>query len=313
MFWRGWRELTLAARALLALNVVILVIAALLARAEAPRPRVAVAAAAVLPSPTEPGEADNVTAPPPPPAASTTTAPTAPPVAAPAGPIKVTFIGDSIAKTLAQAVAPYGPQYDTVVQDAGILGCGVVEGGPFRYFGTLYQPLPQCQGWDKTWSASIQDNKPDVVAIVAGRWELMDRLFNGRWTHVGDPEFDAFITAEFEKAIAVAGSTGAKVALFTTPYYKRGPGPAANGGLWPEDEPIRVDLVNNIIKAVAANHVGAVTLVDFGSKLSPEGHLAINIDGVKVRSDGVHLTRASGAVVAPWLLPALVTIVRPGT
>ena len=312
MFWRGWRELTFAARALLALNVAVLVISALLARAQSPQPRIAVAAASVLPSPTEPGESGNVTAAAPPPAASTTTAPTEIAAAVPTGPIKVTFIGDSIAKTLAQAVAPFGPQYDVIVQDAGILGCGVVEGGPFRYFGTLYQPLPQCQGWDKTWSASIAANKPDEVAIVAGRWELMDRLFNGRWTHVGDPEFDAFIAAEFEKAIAVAGSSGAKVALFTTPYYKRGPGPADNGGLWPEDEPIRVDAVNNIIKAVAANHAGAVTLVDFGSKLSPEGHLAITIDGVKVRSDGVHLTRASGAVVAPWLLPELVTVVRPG-
>jgi hypothetical protein len=310
VFWRGWRELTTAARALIALNVTMLVLSALLARAETPAPVIAVAAAHVLPSPTEPGEIGNVAQPSGPiPAPPTTAAPA--PAPAPAGPVTVTFIGDSIAKTLAQAVAPFGGAYGVNVQDAGILGCGVVEGGPFRYFGRLYQPLPQCQGWDRTWSAAIQANHPDVVAVVAGRWELMDRLYNGRWTSVGDPEFNEYLTWEFTRAIIVAHSTGARVALFTTPYYKRGQGPAENNGLWPEDVPARVDAINNIIRAVAAAHPDFVSLVDFGGRMSPEGRLAITIGGIKVRSDGVHLTRASGAVVAPWMLPELARIVRP--
>jgi len=44
-------------------------------------------------------------------------------------------------------------------------------------------------------------------------------------------------------------------------------------------------------------------IVDFGGHLSPGGQLAMTIDGVKIRYDGVHVTTEAGAWMAPWLLP----------
>ena len=154
--------------------------------------------------------------------------------------------------------------------------------------------------------ASAQRDHPDVVAIIVGRWELMDRVFDGRWTHIGDPEFDAYIMSELDRGIAAASSTGAKVALCTTPYYQRGLRP--DGGIWPEDDPARVDRMNQLFRDVAARHPGVVTLVDFGGRMSPSGHLDIVIDGMKVRSDGVHITRDAGPWLAPWMLPQFHTI-----
>ena len=49
-----------------------------------------------------------------------------------------------------------------------------------------------------------------------------------------------------------------------------------------------------------------VRLLDFGARVSPEGHFTWTAGGVQVRSDGLHLT-PSGVQrwIAPWLLPRL--------
>ena len=59
---------------------------------------------------------------------------------------------------------------------------------------------------------------------------------------------------------------------------------------------------------LAARHPGVVSVVDFGAKMSPDGKLAMSIDGVRVRTDGVHLTPDAGRWFAPWFLPQVVAI-----
>ena len=59
---------------------------------------------------------------------------------APEGPLvvsprKVMLIGDSMAFTAALGLAPHGAAHGFAVVNEGINGCGVVRGGPYRYFG----------------------------------------------------------------------------------------------------------------------------------------------------------------------------------
>ena len=37
------------------------------------------------------------------------------------------------------------------------------------------------------WAQRISHAKPDVVLLIIGRWETVDRVNEGHWTHVGDP------------------------------------------------------------------------------------------------------------------------------
>src|SRR5207237_855625 len=122
------------------------------------------------------------------------------------------------------------------------------------------------------------------------------------WTAIGDPAFTGYLASELNEAIAAAGSRGAKVIVTTTPYYHRGDAP--NHGTWPEDDPARTDMVNALLKWVAGIHPG-IAVVDFGGHLSPGGHLAMTIDGVRVRTDGVHVATDAGGWLAPWLIPQL--------
>lgn len=264
-----------------------------------------------VPSPTEdPEPLPSSTAPPPP--VPTTPPPTVlgalpavgVPAPVPARPLRVLVLGDSVARTTAAGMVSLGPQFGMTIDNEGTLGCGVVRGVPFRYFGKEYDALPPgCESWPDAWRAAAVRDQPDVVMVIVGRWELMDRVLGGTWTHIGDPNFDAYIAAELENGIAAATSTGAKVALCTTPYYHRGNRP--DGGTWPEDEPWRVDRVNQLIRDAAARHPDKVAIVDFNSRMSVNGQLAPIIDGIKVRYDGVHVTTQAGPWLAPWMLPQL--------
>lgn len=223
------------------------------------------------------------------------------PAPAPAGPQSAMLIGDSMAYTAALGLAPHAAPYGFTVANEGIMGCGVVRGGPFRYFGAQRDFEARCDAWPAAWQAALDRNRPGLVALVVGRWELMDRVHDGRWTNVFDPTFAAYVESEFDRAIALAASGGARVVVFSTPYYQRGLTPS--GGLFPEDDPARVDIVNTLLRSAAAR--AGVPVVDVGGWLSPGGRYTPTVNGVKVRSDGVHLTRQTGELLAPWLFPQL--------
>ena len=213
------------------------------------------------------------------------------------------MFGDSVAWTLVTYL-PSHPGLD--IRGRTMLGCGVARIGPYRYFGQTYPGVgPDCREWPTLWRRAIDADDPDVVFILVGRWETMDRMLDGRWTHVGDPEFDAYLRSELELAIATAGAHGARVVLATEPYNRRGE--QLDGSLYPEDEPDRVTAWNALLRDVAADHPD-VRVLDFGARVSPDGQFTWTAGGIQVRSDGLHLT-PSGVQdwIAPWLLPQLRT------
>ncbi|MFC7361456.1 acyltransferase family protein [Nocardioides astragali] len=220
----------------------------------------------------------------------------------PGQPVVVDVFGDSVAWTLVNYL-PDHPELD--VRDRTLMGCGVSRTAPFRYFGRDYPGLmPTCRSWPRIWQAAVARDDPDVAFILVGRWETMDRVLDGRWTHIGDPEFDAHLRAELELAIRVAGARGAHVLLATEPYNRRGE--QLDGSLYPEDEPERVTAWNDLLRGVASRHPN-VTVIELGRRVSPEGRFTWTAGGYQVRSDGLHLT-PSGVQgwIAPWLLPQLV-------
>jgi peptidoglycan/LPS O-acetylase OafA/YrhL len=237
------------------------------------------------------------------PPVATPSAPAASPAPAhhPRGsPLTVAVFGDSIAWSL---VRYFPAQPDVTIYDHTSLGCGIALGGPYRYFGAVQHPRPECSNWPSVLEQAVSTEDPDVVMILVGRWETMDRVHNGEWTQLGDPSFDGYLRGELDRAVTLAAAHGATVVLCTEPYNRRGERP--DGGLWPEDQPERVDRWNTLLREVAAAHIGTVRVVDFGGRLSPEGRFTRYVDGVKVRSDGVHLTPSGVRWLAPWLVTQL--------
>ena len=224
-------------------------------------------------------------------------------VAAPshAGPREhtVSVFGDSIGWTMMRYLPPT-PGISFL--DRTTIGCGLVRGGPYRYSGQSLEQKPECDAWPERWAQRIAYDKPDVVLMMIGRWEVVDRKWNGNWAHIGQPDFDKYLESELHHALDILSSTGALVVVATEPYSRHGE--QVNGNLFPEDQPSRVDQWNALLRKVVGDRKN-VTVLDLNKKLAPNGNYTNKINGVQVRIDGVHPTPNAVKWMTPWLLDAV--------
>ena len=237
-----------------------------------------------------------------------TPTPSSPAPVAPAikwhGRLKVDVFGDSVSLTLALYM-PHQPGFRFT--DHSVLGCGIANGGPYDLQGQQWPDNRICDALPQTWLQQIRADRPNEVLLLVGRWETMDHFYQGRWQHVGDPAYDHHLALLLSDAITLLRSTGARVIVATAPYTRHGEQP--DGSLWPEDEPIRVTLWNRLLRTVVAAHPGT-QLLDLGYKLCPNGAFTWTVDGIQVRSDGVHLTPQGVQWLAPWLVQQLYRAAR---
>jgi peptidoglycan/LPS O-acetylase OafA/YrhL len=212
---------------------------------------------------------------------------------------RVAVFGDSVAWTLMRYLPPTPgltfTNYTTI-------GCGVARGGPYRYTGQTLNQKPECDDWPARWSQRINHDRPDVVLLIIGRWEVVDRVNGGNWTHIGDDAYDAYLRGELQRALETLTSTGARVVVTTEPYNRRAEKP--DGSLYPEDQPIRADRWNTLLRSVIGKRPD-VTVLDLNKKMCPDGYYTNKVDGIKMRMDGVHPTPEAVKWLTPWLTDAL--------
>jgi peptidoglycan/LPS O-acetylase OafA/YrhL len=223
--------------------------------------------------------------------------------------VKVLFVGDSLSLTVGYWMTPYAARYGLVLRGRPLDGCGVATAVPYNLHGTPSYPLAPCANWPTIWQSEVQTLHPQVVVLVVGWWETMDRMYQGRWQHLGEPSFDEYEMSQLRKAVTVLSAEGARVAFTTAPYFDSGE--QLDGQPWDEDEPARVNILNQMIKTIAAQHPGVVSVVPLHKYLDPQGHFTWTINGQLVRfPDGVHTTQAAGTYLAPKILPQLAAIGR---
>ena len=212
---------------------------------------------------------------------------------------RVAVFGDSVAWTLMRYLPPTPglsfTNYTTI-------GCGVARGGPYRYARETLNQKPECDAWPSRWSQRINHDRPDVVLLIIGRWEVVDRVNEGDWTHIGDDAYDGYLRGELQRALDILTSTGAHVVVTTEPYNRRGE--RADGSLYPEDQPVRADRWNTLLRSVIGKRPD-VTVLDLNKKLCPNGYYTTKVGGIKMRMDGVHPTPEAVKWLTPWLTDAL--------
>jgi hypothetical protein len=151
----------------------------------------------------------------------------------------------------------------------------------------------------------VASQRPQVVALGLGRWEVTDHLLDGQWVHIGEPAWDRHLAGDLQSAITILNSFGARVVLLTMPYIDpsdRQP----DGQPWSENMPARVRAYNALVRQVAAAHPGVVSVLDLNHMLSPAGVYAASVSGVDVRdSDGIHVSVSGGELLQRQILPAV--------
>lgn len=217
----------------------------------------------------------------------------------PRRPFTVSVFGDSIGWTLMHFLPPT-PGFQFI--DHTVIGCSLVRGGPYRYLDQTLDQKSECESWPSRWRSEIAVDQPDAILLIVGRWETVDRVNEGRWTHIGDPAFDAYLTSELRQAVDILSSTGAPLTVANLPYSRRGEQP--DGSLYPEDQPDRVKQWNTLLGKTIGQRAG-VRVLDLNKKLCPAGVYTAKVDGIQVRSDGVHLTDEGVQWLTPWLEKSL--------
>ena len=234
-------------------------------------------------------------------------------------PLRVLVAGDSVAGSLALGLDTNATAYGMVVQNAGLDGCSLAEGGPIVVHGTQFPVTGACAsatGWQSIYAGAVASFHPDISMLLVGAWDVATRWYDGAWRAPGDPVFDAYLATQMQTAVSILSSDGGKVAVLTTPYFRpadiappSGPGFDVCGTgpyLWCEQEPSRVNAYNTLLRQVAAANPGTVDLIDLNAKLDPGGAYAAVIDGVNVRAaDGDHISYPGADWLAPWLMPQL--------
>jgi hypothetical protein len=217
---------------------------------------------------------------------------------------RITFLGDSVSWVIGANLPDHPGMWTS---NRAIQGCGIATLPQIMELGTPHTNYPGCVKWPQRWQRGIDRDNPDVAVIELNRWELMDRKLDGTYQHVGEPGYDAYLMGQLDKAVSIAQSRGAAVALLTAAYTHRAEKP--DGSLYPEDQPQRVDAWNDLIRAEAAKHPGKVTVLDITPLVCPQGTFTWRIGKIRVRSDGLHYTTAAvQKIIAPWLLPKLAAI-----
>jgi hypothetical protein len=162
-----------------------------------------------------------------------------------------------------------------------------------------------CQAWTTAWADWVTQLQPNVVVLLAGGSEILDRLYRGHMTNILNPTFADYVEGQLQKAVRIATARGALMVFETKPCQSTGEQP--NGEPWPQDSTARQEAYNGLLRKVAAQHPGQVYVQDLNSYVCPGGNYTEDLDGVPVRqSDGSHFAMEPGAggdFLAPAILP----------
>ncbi len=222
-------------------------------------------------------------------------------------PIRVLIEGDSLASTFAVGFGDLGTKYGYQSFNLGLLGCGVATVGPFRDDRGVNYPSPNCAKWPQKRTADVHTYDPDVSVLLTGRWEVLDRVYEGQWMHVGDAAYDNYLLRQLNLAINVLSSGGAKVLVLTTPCFA--PQEQPDGSTYPFDDPARVQRYNQLLRQAVAAHPGVASIGDLDAEFCPTNTYSASVNGIVVRtSDGVHISEAGGQYAAARMAPAIIAL-----
>jgi peptidoglycan/LPS O-acetylase OafA/YrhL len=229
----------------------------------------------------------------------------------PPQPANVLLLGDSVAISLGvglDRVADEDP--NLVSENRGTLGCGMLRRGEIDMGLQLYEQPGECDDWNGRWLAKIDEFHPNVVVLLTGAWDLLDRKIDGNWYSPGDVAFDRYFLSELDQATQLLASRGSKVVILTTPFFSRPELVGQTGHDWPEYDPWRVDRINALYRDFLVAHPGRYTLIDLNEYVSPKGKFTDTLNGVLIRDDGVHFTADGATYVSRWLAPQLEAVAQ---
>jgi peptidoglycan/LPS O-acetylase OafA/YrhL len=226
-----------------------------------------------------------------------------------AGPLRVLVVGDSVSDQIGDALIEWSernPGRIEVFKNSHI-GCVVARYGEKRPPAADGEPGPVgdvCSNWGVpvavsqlgvtdvvSWPTAVDAFDPDVVIANITPWDVTDRKvpqLGEDWTHVGQPDFDAYAAGEYRFATQVLTAEGAEMIWLKGAHLDR--------PRQPQNDPARIDRLNEIVLNATAD-LPNVRFADFPAFIGEVG----GARDKSLRRDGVHLSDEGMEAVATWL------------
>ncbi|MGH9247255.1 MAG: acyltransferase family protein [Acidimicrobiales bacterium] len=209
------------------------------------------------------------------------------------GALRVVVAGDSTAWVLAAHFKP-AAHPELLVTASAWVGCGLTPGRPISDGAGVWWT---CDETAADYERVVERDRPDIVVLMAGMWEVLDHEIDGRVLTLGDPGWTDAVRAGIEDYVRVAQARGARVALLTAPCYHLEEADWLPIG--PRNDPERIAAYNAILVDVAAAHPRSVQVVELGSHVCPDGPPSPQL------KDGIHLSAVAAVAAWEWLAPQL--------
>jgi peptidoglycan/LPS O-acetylase OafA/YrhL len=209
-----------------------------------------------------------------------------------AGP-RVMVLGDSVAFALASdGLDPLEGELGIGVSNRAEIGCTLMR----EVDDPLSEAIRNCS---PDWPGFVGQDRPDIVLLLFGGYVgIVPAEVDGREVDACDPAYDDLWAERLTEAVDTLSATGATVVLSSSP--------TAADEVFKGEDPATFDAQqrcnNEVIEAVAAEHPRAA-FVDLAGYVCPPEGCQVEIDGVKLRGDGVHYRNEGAETIARWLVP----------
>jgi peptidoglycan/LPS O-acetylase OafA/YrhL len=218
---------------------------------------------------------------------------------------RVLVVGDSVAGSLGAGLVDWAHATGRFeVVNYGVARCAVVEGGQAALADG--PGVTECGDWVETREEIVRVFDPDVVVMLTGPWDIVDRRLP-QWDDfhgLGDPNFDSWLLTSYRAVVAELSAGGAPVVWLTAPCAAEIPGPLFETGAFDNEQ--LTYLNDRIIPDLAAAE-SSVQVVDLYRRICPDGRARDDVEGVPDgRPDGVHFSVAGAYALSEWLGPQLV-------
>ncbi len=219
-------------------------------------------------------------------------------------PPRVLLVGDSVATSLLPGLNEVGSAAGLELSAVAFPGCGVVRGMPAGANGRPIEGLGEkCDtAVPELHENTIATVQPDLVVWLS-TFEMMDRIVDGQWLHVGTGEGNAGYAALVEETADRLRARGARLVILL---------PALpNPGGWLPDYPYdqrvwRVQTLIQLLTEQAALHPDTTSTIDLAPIVCPGGSpCPEEVDGIRLRPDGSHFEVDGARYVAERVVPQI--------
>jgi peptidoglycan/LPS O-acetylase OafA/YrhL len=226
------------------------------------------------------------------------------PVVRPVGrPARLLVVGDSVAWFVARSLDRHATQDDLVVGQRAAPSCAFYNGDTLesRYEGKVTKEDPKCEPWREGLRGDAQTFRPDATLLLFGGAVFGQRQVHGAWRGFCDAEYQAAYRRTIDRSLDALTSTGAPVFLALAPQQLF--------PFLPEESARFNECLNQGLIEAAAARPSQARIVRLDEWTCPPGQpCREEVDGVKLREDGIHFDEGGGAeIVSPWLLAQVFT------